>query len=150
MMKYSKISLNYGVRIALGLITYFFIMRFFGLLEVYWLRLFNGVIMAGGIYGLIRYCKKNSKEFGTFEAFAAGIRAGTTATLIFVVFMFLYMFLIDPSFSNRMVEIVGWETTNPIRIILFTILIEGMCSSLVLSLAFIQLFKTSNNILENQ
>ena len=149
-MKYSKISMNYGVRIALGLITYFFIMRFFGLLEVYWLRLFNGVIMAGGIYALIKHCKNKQEEFGTFEAFAAGIRAGSLATLIFVVFMFVYMFMIDPGFSSRMIEIVGWETTNPIRIILFTILIEGMCSAMVLSLAFIQLFKSSNNIIENQ
>ena len=150
MMKYSKMSIRYGVRIALALIAYFLLMRVSGLLEVYWLRLLNGVIMGYGIYKVVQACKIESQEyFSSFEAFAAGIRSGVLATFIFVVFVFVYMFLIDPAFSSKMMQIVGWETTNPIRMILIVILIEGIGSSVVLSLTFIQLFKTSNNILEN-
>jgi hypothetical protein len=149
-MKYSKMSFRYGLRIAFALVAYFLLMRLLGLLEVHWLRLFNGGIMAYGLYRLIKQCKEISGDgFSTFEAFAAGIRAGVLATFIFVIFMFFYTFLLDPGFSARILDIIGWEITKPIRILLITIFIEGAASSLVLSLTFIQLFKTSNNIIRN-
>lgn len=135
---------------AFALIAYFLLMRIFGLLEVYWLRLLNGVIMGYGIYKLIQRCKSEDQEgFNSFEAFAAGLSSGVVGTFVFLLFLLIYMFILDPNFSIRMMEIVGWETTNPIRILLIAIFIEGIGSALVLSLTFVQLFKTSNNIVQN-
>ena len=65
-----KKMIKYGGFIALGLILYFLIVRMFGLHENPWLRLFNGVIVAFGIYKTIKDIKKeNGTSFNYFEGF---------------------------------------------------------------------------------
>lgn len=141
-----KIIKNGGF-IALGLILYFLIVRMFGLHENPWLRLFNGVIVAFGIYTVIKNTKKeNGINFNYFEGFKAGILAGFTATLIFTFFMAVYIFHIDVGFGEKIMEMsLGSVATEP-GLLLFIILIEGFASTVVLSLLFMQKFKPSWNI----
>ena len=142
-----KKIIKYGGFIALGLILYFLIVRMFGLHENPWLRLFNGVIVAFGIYTVIKNTKKESgASFNYFEGFKAGIFSGFIATLVFTFFMAVYIFHIDVAFGEKIMAMsLGSVSTEP-GLLLFIILIEGFASTVVLSLLFMQKFKPTWNI----
>lgn len=144
-----KKIIRYGVLIAFALVAYFLIVRMFGLHENPWLRLFNGVIVAFGIYTVIKNTKKESGvSFNYFEGFKAGIFAGFIATLAFTFFMAIYIFHLDVEFGEKIMAMsLGSVSTEP-GLLLFIILIEGFASTVVLSLLFMQKFKPSWNITE--
>ncbi|WP_430411462.1 DUF4199 domain-containing protein [Kordia sp.] len=142
-----KKALKYGGYIALGLIAYFLTVRLLGLHENPWLRLLNGVIVAFGIYKVIKDLKAaQGVKFNYFEGFKAGILSGFVATLAFTLFMAIYIFHIDTAFAEKIMAMgLGSYATEP-GILLFIILIEGFASAVVLSLLFMQKFKPSWNI----
>ncbi|WP_046757690.1 DUF4199 domain-containing protein [Kordia jejudonensis] len=142
-----KKALKYGGFIALGLILYFLLVRLFGMHENPWLRLLNGLIVAFGIYKIIKDVKaENGARFNYFDGFKAGIVAGFVATLLFTLFMGIYIFHIDTAFAEKIMAMgLGSHTSEP-GILLFIILIEGFASAVVLSLLFMQKFKPSWNI----
>ncbi len=74
---------------------------------------------------------------------------GFVATLSFVLFMRIYMFHIDPRFPEKVMEnwIVNYNQ-GP-GILLFVLTIEGLASSMVLTLIFMQKFKPSWNMTKN-
>ncbi|MFD0963752.1 DUF4199 domain-containing protein [Pseudofulvibacter geojedonensis] len=148
-MEQSKSAIKYGIVIGSVLIGYFLIIRSLGLAEVYWLRLINGIILGYGIY----YAIKKNKEYlnnhiNYFDGIGLGIKSGLVATGIFVTFLAIYMYHIDTGFSERLMTKLGWNINNPEKILLVTIFMEGIASTVILSLTFMQLFKTSWNIEE--
>jgi hypothetical protein len=142
-----KKIIKYGVFIALGLILYFLLVRMFGLHENPWLRLFNGAIVALGVYKVIKDVKKESGvNFNYFEGFKAGIISGFIATLVFTFFMAIYIFHIDVEFGEKIMAMSLGSVSREPGLLLFIILIEGFASTVVLSLLFMQKFKPSWNI----
>lgn len=148
-MENAKFTFKYGFLIGLALILYFLLIRVLGLVEVYWLRLLNGIILGYGIYYAIRKSKeKLNNHINYFEGIGVGIKSGLVATGLFVSFLAIYMYHIDPSFSERLLAKLGWSINNPEKILLMTIFVEGVASTVILSLTFMQLFKTSWNLEE--
>lgn len=146
-----KKAIQYGSVIAFGLIAYFLIVRLLGLHENPWLRLFNGILVAFGIYKVIKDLKaERGKKFRYFDGFKAGIVSGFTATLIFTLFMAIYIFHIDVGFAEKIMAMnIGSVSSEP-GLLLSIILIEGFASSVILSLLFMQKFKPSWNITDKQ
>ncbi len=145
-MNPERIYLRYGIVIAIVLIAYFLIIKLFGGHENPWLRLLNGVIMAYGIYAAIRLRKLlEGEKFGYYNGFRTGLFTGVVATFIFVGFMALYMYHLDPDFPNRIMGNWVEEYKQGPGILLFVLLVEGLASAVVLTLAFMQKFKTSWN-----
>lgn len=142
-----KKALKYGGFIAAALILYFLVVRLIGMHENPWLRLLNGIIVAYGIYSAIKNLKaETGVKFNYFEGFKIGIFAGFIATLLFTLFMGIYIFHIDTAFAEKIMAMgLGSYATEP-GILLFIILIEGFASTVVLSLLFMQKFKPSWNI----
>ncbi|QHI37183.1 hypothetical protein IMCC3317_25610 [Kordia antarctica] len=144
-----KKSIKYGGFIALGLIAYFLLVRLLGLHENPWLRLLNGVIVAFGIYKVIKDIKAESgASFNYFDGFKAGIISGFVATLIFTFFMGIYIFHIDTEFAEKIMAMSLGSVASEPGLLLFIILIEGFSSTVILSLLFMQKFKPSWNITE--
>ncbi|OUR93184.1 DUF4199 domain-containing protein [Flavobacteriales bacterium 34_180_T64] len=142
-----SVSLKFGLLIAFILIAYFLLLRIFNLHQNPLLRLFNGIVMAGGIYYAIKYFKNLlSDEFTYIDGFKTGLITGFIATLIFTVFMAIYMFHLDPKFTERLLGDWFSNYNNGAGMLVFIILIEGLASAVVLTLAFMQLFKKSRNI----
>ncbi len=147
-MKTNTIYLKYGMLMAGALIGYFVLIRLMGLHENYWLRILNGGIVSYGIYAAIKKQKSIEKEnFQYFYGFATGILTGVVATFIFVAFMGIYLFHIEPAFAEMLMSYVAG--TGGTEILLLILTIEGFSSSVVLSLAFMQYFKVSRNIPDN-
>ncbi|MBC8755580.1 DUF4199 domain-containing protein [Kordia sp. YSTF-M3] len=142
-----KKTVKYGSFIALGLIVYFLTVRLLGMHENPWLRILNGVIVAFGIYKVIKDVKaQRGVHFNYFDGFKAGIISGFVATLIFTLFMGIYIFHIDTAFAEKIMAMsLGSVATEP-GLLLFIILIEGFASTVILSLLFMQKFKPSWNI----
>ena len=145
-MNPDKIHIRYGIIIAFVLIAYFLIVKLFGLHENSWLRLVNGAIVGYGVYAVIRYRKLLEKDkFQYYSGFKTGIYAGFLATLIFVAFMSVYMYHLDPTFAENVMQ--GWvsDYKQGPGILLFVMVVEGFASTVVLTLTFMQKFKPSWN-----
>jgi len=148
-MEQIKFSIKYGLTIGISLILYFLLVRALGLIEVYWLRLLNGIILGAGIYYTIKQNKEQlNNHIDYFSGIGIGIKAGLIATALFVSFLAIYMYHMDPGFSERLMAKLGWNISNPEKILLVTIFMEGVASTIILSLTFMQLFKTSWNLKE--
>ncbi|WP_224484095.1 DUF4199 domain-containing protein [Robertkochia aurantiaca] len=145
-MNPDRIHIRYGLVMAVALIAYFLIVKLFGLHENPWLRLLNGVIMAYGLYSAIRYRRVlEGSDFSYYKGFKTGIYAGFLATLIFVGFMAVYMFHLDPDFPESIMTTWMKDYNQGPGILIFILTVEGFASTVVLTLAFMQKFKPSWN-----
>ena len=144
-MKSNALYVKYGLLIGVALIAYFLLIRLIGLHDNHWLRVLNGVIVAYGIYAVIKKKKSIEKDgFEYFSGFGTGILTGAIATFVFVVFMGGYLFHIDPLFAELLMGYLA-GAGGP-EILLLILAIEGVSSSVILSLTFMQKFKVSRNI----
>ena len=146
-----SVALRYSIFVTTALIAYFLILRLFGLHENPWLRLFNGVAMAVGIFYAIKYYKLISgKAFTYVDGFKTGLITGFIATILFTVFMAVYMFHLDPEFTQKLLGEWFNNYGEGAGILVFIILVEGLASTVVLTLAFMQIFKKSNNLFQKE
>jgi len=144
-MKSNALCVKYGLLIGATLIAYFLLIRLVGLHDNHWLRVLNGVIVAYGVYAVIKKKKSIEKDnFEYFSGFGAGILTGVIATFVFVIFMGVYLFHIEPPFAEMLMGYLA-GAGGP-EILLLILAIEGVSSSVILSLTFMQKFKISRNI----
>ncbi len=149
-MNPSKIHLRYGLVTGIVLIAYFLIVKLFGAHENVWLRLLNGLIVGYGIFAAIRLRKTlEGKTFDYYNGFRTGVYTGALATVIFVGFMAVYMYHLDPSFAEGIMDKWLTEYKQGPGILLFVITVEGLASSVVLALTFMQKFKNTQNLSKN-
>ncbi len=142
-----KVGIKYGLFVSSALIAYFLILKLFGLHENPWLRLFNGVVMAAGIFFSIKYYKMMTGESFTYvDGFKTGLITGFLATLIFTVLMGIYMFHLDKEFTQTILKDWFNDTEQGAGILIIIILIEGFASTAVLTLTCMQIFKRSKNM----
>ncbi|RDK88182.1 DUF4199 domain-containing protein [Marinirhabdus gelatinilytica] len=141
----SKIYLKYGVLIAIGLIIYFVITKLMGLHRYPVLSAANGVIYGAGILMALKSYKTEKNKFKYQKGFQVGFMSGAIATLIFVAFMAINMYQIDTEFSRNILDTWGLNYDSGTFIILISLVLMGLSTSLVLTLAFMQLLKESWN-----
>jgi hypothetical protein len=129
----NHIAENYGLRIAVGLIAYFFLMRIIGLGHNAELRLLNLAILTVGIWAALRKFKEtHTDSLNYFRGLIMGVATGAVASLVFGLFLFLYMQL-DQSFmdSVRAHEPMG-RYLNP-YMAAFIVALEGFFSGLLMT-----------------
>src|SRR5690554_448099 len=147
----AKISIKYGLITAVLLIAYFLILKLMGLHHNPWFRLSNGIFMAFGIFTVIRQYKiLVGDDFTYINGFKTGLLTGFLATFVFALFMGIYMFHLDVEFMNYLLK--GWfqDYGHGGGILIFVILIEGLSSTTILTLTFMQIFKISKNVPQNK
>src|SRR5271156_472160 len=99
-----RIPENYGLRIALGLIVYFLTMHFLGLAHYVVLRMLNLFILVAGIYfGLKKFKELHGQHINYFRALVTGVAIGAIGSVVFAVFMFIYMQL-DPGMMQAIID----------------------------------------------
>ncbi|MBN4070466.1 DUF4199 domain-containing protein [Olleya sp. AH-315-F22] len=150
-MKKIALPVRFGIAISGSLIAYFLILSLFNLHTSPSFSLFNGVITAFGLYETIKsYKLRQGNKFNYTNGFIAGIISGFVATIIFTIFFAFYATEIDANFLNKLLE--GYSRNYHVRIglVVFTVAIMGFATTVVLTLAFMQLFKNSRNIPQNQ
>ena len=146
----ATVAIKHGILTALGLIIYFLVIKMMDLHTNPWLRLFNGAVMALGIFIAIkRYRFISGSSFNYINGFKVGIISGFLATFIFAIFMGIYMFHIDEAFMNTLLKDWFEDMDYGGGILIFVIIIEGLASSTVLALTFMQIFKNDPKSVQN-
>lgn len=141
------VGLKYGLFIAGCLIVYFLILRLFNLHEIIGFRIVNGLFMAAGIYFAIRnYKHKYLTDFTYVDGFKTGLLTGFIATGFFILFMAIYIFHLDKEFAPNIIK--HWFNSGEQGggLMIWIILMEGLTSTVVLTLTCMQIFKPSQHI----
>ena len=146
-MKLYALPIRFGFATAGCLIAYFLILSLMGLHTNPFYSIFNGVITGFGIYESIKFFKSSKgSDFGYGMGFTAGVLTGFVATLIFTIFFALYSTELNTAFLEQLSPTWYDKYASFQAIVFFTVAIMGFATSLVLTLAFMQLFKASNNL----
>jgi hypothetical protein len=141
----AKLYTRYGIGIAVALIAYFLLLNLIGLHRYPILSAFNGVVFGAGILLAMKKYKAQSSDFAYQEGFILGLATGGLATVIFSIFMALYIFQIDTEFATAILDSWGLNYNKGGLIIIVSLVMMGFSTTLVLTLAFMQLLKESWN-----
>lgn len=145
-MKNFTLPIRFGLATSGSLVAYFLVLSLFNLHINVFYSLFNAVIMAYGIYEAIKYRRlEEGQNFNYTKGFSTGIITGFMATLIFTIFFAFYATEINTGFLAQLSE-KWFKNLNFEGIVFFTVAIMGFASALVLTLSFMQLFKTTKNL----
>ena len=107
--------------------------------------------MAAGIFYAIKYYKLLAGNSFTYvDGFKTGLITGFIGTILFTGFMAIYMFHLDPDFTQMLLGEWMNNYGEGAGILVFIILVEGLASTVVLTLTFMQIFKKSNNLSQNK
>ncbi|MDC8002131.1 DUF4199 domain-containing protein [Aequorivita todarodis] len=140
-----KIYSRYGIWITVILIAYFLILKLIGLHQYPILSALNGLIFGFGIYLALKKYKSQKSNFKFEKGFEVGLFTGGIASLLFTIFMAVYMYQIDSEFATGILKTWNLEYDLGTLMLLLTILIMGFVTTLVLTFAFMQLLKKSWN-----
>ena len=140
-----KLYTKYGIGIAFALVAYFLILKVVGLHQYPILSAANGIIFGAGILLSMKKFKIESSDFKYQDGFMIGLFTGGLATVLFSFFMALYIFQIDTQFATAILD--SWELNynKGGLIIVVSLIMMGFSTTLVLTLAFMQLLKESWN-----
>lgn len=140
-----KVYSRYGIWIAVILIAYFLLLKLIGLDQYPILSAVNGLIYGAGLYMAMKKYSTRKNKFKYEKGFEVGLLSGGIATIIFTIFMAIYMYQIDTEFAVAIMERWNLEFALGTLMLLLTILIMGFVTSLVLTFSFMQLLKNSWN-----
>ena len=145
-MKNVTLPIRFGIVTSAVLIAYFLILSLLGKHTNVFFSLFNGIITGFGIYETLKITKlRNGGKLSYGEGFKAGITTGVVATILFTLFFAIYSTELNSSFLAELSDVWAKDFKNFEGIVFFTVAIMGIATSLVLTLSFMQLFKSSNN-----
>ncbi|MEX2335781.1 MAG: DUF4199 domain-containing protein [Fulvivirga sp.] len=139
------IGLKYGIYSAAAYILFFFLMQLLGLEHLYWARALNYIFLfAGIILGIKEYKKKHSRSFAYMNGIGVGMIVSVVSTLIFAVFITIYLDVIDPEFmaAIKKNQMFG-QYLNP-YIAGAAIFLEGTLSGAVTAFILMPYFKRNH------
>ncbi len=138
-----KIGVRVGLTIFFSLVAYFMLMKWLGLSHILELRFFNFVILAVGIcYGINKFKHDSHESDFYLKGWGQGIFIAIVAIVLFALFMGIYINYFDAALLQRIRETtnIGSEATG--FHLFFAVLMEGMASASVITLAAMQYFKS--------
>ncbi|MGB2527811.1 MULTISPECIES: DUF4199 domain-containing protein [unclassified Flagellimonas] len=145
-MKNLTLPIRFGIVTSAILIAYFLILSLMGKHTNVFYSLFNGIITGFGIYETIKYTRiRQGKGFSYGSGFTAGITTGFVASLLFTIFFAFYATELNSHFLDELSKVWAKDYKNFQGIVFFTVAVMGFATTLVLTLSFMQLFKSSNN-----
>ena len=139
-----RIPENYGLKIAAGLIGFFVLMWAIGLGHHSELRLLNLFILTAGIFfGLKKFKETHEDHLNYFRALITGVAMGAIASIIFAMFLFIWM-KVDDSMMQAIIENEGMgHHLNP-YIASFVVALEGVFSGLLVTFVLINWVTTDD------
>ena len=138
-------SLKYGVSIAVIMIAYFWILKLVGLHHYPVFSAMNGVFIGAGIFYAMRDFKRKSEVFEYSAGFKFGLLTGGIATIVFSMFMAIYIFQIDTVWAHSILDSWGLNYNKGGLALIMSLFIMGFATTFILTLSFMQLLKESWN-----
>jgi hypothetical protein len=138
----NQIPQSYGLKIAAGLIAYFLLMKVTGLSHHVELRLLNLLIIVTGIYfALKKFKETHGKHLNYFLALATGVGTGGIGSLVFALFLFLWMKL-DAGMMQGIIENEPMGRYLNAYMASFIVALEGFFSALLVTFVLINYINT--------
>lgn len=140
-----KTGVQYGIQVASGLIIYFITMKIFNLSQHMGLRFFNILIVIFGVYYSIKSYQKThqKKEDDYLDGVGVGLSTVFVSTVLFSMFMYIYMAFINPNFIE-IIRLHSFGEIMNIYIITFSIFIEGLGFGAIATFISMQWLKTAH------
>lgn len=146
-MRKLDLPFRFGLIISGILIAYFLLLSVFDLHVSPIFSLFNAVIVAFGIFEVIKTVKSRAgADFSYALGFSTGIITGFIATLIFTAFFIFYATELSTGFLGSLLSFSNGNLEIGIGLVTFIVAIMGFATTVVLTLTFMQLFKRSYSI----
>ncbi|MEM7187053.1 MAG: DUF4199 domain-containing protein [Bacteroidota bacterium] len=136
---------KYGLGIVIFMIGYFLLTKLIGWHQFPVLSALNGLFIGAGIFLALKKYKAESDGFKYQDGFQLGLFTGGLATIVFAIFMALYIFQIDTQFAQAVLDSWGLNYNKGSLILIISLVIMGFSTTFVLTLAFMQLLKESWN-----
>ena len=137
----NQIIIKNALKIVLGIILYFFVMKLFGLDSVSELRFLNFIFVVWGINSAIKSNIMNNKETYYISNLFIGIATSIIATAIIIFGLVIYVSFVEPSFINVLENSFLWGNNLSLQLVLFAISVEGYASAVVCSFIIMQYWK---------
>ena len=139
-----NLHLNYGIKTAAGLIAFFVLMWLVGLGHHVELRLLNLFILTAGIFfGLKKFKETHEDHLNYFRALITGVSMGAIGSIIFAVFMFIWM-KVDAEMMNAIIENEPMGRYLNAYITAFVVALEGVFSGLLVTFVLINWVTTDD------
>jgi hypothetical protein len=139
-----RISENYGLKIAAGLIGFFLIMKVVGLGHHVELRLLNLFILTAGIFfGLKKFKETHEDHLNYFRALVVGVAMASIGSIIFALFLFIWMKL-DNDMMTAIIENEPMGRYLNAYIASFVVVLEGAFSGLLVTFVLINWVTTDD------
>lgn len=139
-----RISENYGLKVAAGLISFFLLMKVIGLGHHPELRLLNLFILSAGIFfGLKKFKETHEDHLNYFRALITGVSIGAIGSFIFAIFLFAWMKLDDAMMQAIIQEEQMGRYLNA-YIASFVVALEGLFSGLLVTFVLINWVTTDD------
>jgi len=138
----NRIPENYGLRIAVGLIAYFLLMKVIGLSHHVELRLMNLVILSLGVYlALKKFKNEHADHLNYFRGLIMGVATAGIGSLIFGLFLFVYMQLDGDMMASVVKNEPMGRFLNP-YMSAFIVALEGFFSGLLVTFVLLNWVNT--------
>lgn len=147
-MNQTKIITSNAVLITALIGGFFFLCKFFGLEDNPYLRFINLFFVVFGTRRAIKASINENEETRYTTNLGIGIQTSALAVLISILGVIGYTYFINPEFLEIMKGsfLFGGNKVS-LGEIFFTLLIEGMASSVIGSFIMMQFFKNHNKVL---
>ncbi len=140
-----KLAVKAGFIICTSFILYFMLMKYFNLTQFAILRFLNLFILTGGLFLTFRYYRIKTKvlNIAYFDGLTLGVVTTLTSFILFAIFIYNYFLYIDPLLLQELKDnTVMMGNSLTAFAASATILIEGICSGVILSFVIMQYFKS--------
>lgn len=140
-----KLSIQAGLLISAAFIAYFIFMDFFNLTHVIALRFLNVFILLSGLLITFRHYRTKTKILNIpyMEGLLLGISATMISVIFFAIFVYSYFSWINPAILLELKDhTVMMGSSLTALTAAATILIEGVCSGMIISFTIMQYYKS--------
>jgi len=140
-----KLALKAGLLICATLIIYFMLMKYLNLTHVTELRFLNFFILAIGLIMTFRHYRAKTKilKIRFLDGILIGVFTTFVSAAVFAIFVYFYFLNIDPALIQELkgnTVMLGTGSLTPLYAAI-TIVIEGICSGVIISFAIMQYYK---------
>ncbi len=140
-MTRSKIVWKQSILIYIGIVSFFFVMKVFGLDNIVQLRALNFIFVFFGINKAIKLNIINNGEVDYLSNFSLAILTAVTALIMVILSLVIYLDFIDPGFIEVMEKVRVWGAQIDVLMVAFGIAVEGFASSVIISFILMQYWK---------
>ena len=140
-MSVEKIVFINAVKMFVGIVLFFFLMKLLGLESVTELRMLNFIFVFWAVNAAIKKNIEENQNSVYFQNLFVGFFTSLVAVLFLVISLAVYLFYIDPSFIRVIENSTLWGDTLTPPLIAFAIFIEGIASAMICTFIVMQYWK---------